>query len=104
MKKLIVIYDSENGPTLPDSKYRTAAENVALDFTNGEASVEVLTGSADFIDELRIQVLRHNLKPTELEFHYKEHVMTVNAKGRMSHWPEGFCDFSIMRLAELARG
>lgn len=91
-----IIAEWDDNVSLPDSKVNEWAKSVVK---NGVELVKV--GTATMVNALRLEVFRGNLKPVDLEFHFRGHVIKSDKDGRLDNWPDGFGDVWDKQLEEL---
>ena len=82
-----VVYDPINGEAIPDGSVMDFALNLP------EKGIVTVSNEIVFL-AIRVLIIREQLDYKDIQFMYKEEVLSVNEKGRPSHWPNGFCDLS----------
>ena len=98
---LRIIYDPLDGEAVADGK---ASEWVSKRLihrltTNGDLTVTV--GTEVMINEFRLAVVDKKIKPEEMVFIFKDHILTIREGGRINKWPCGFCDTLVHQLARM---
>lgn len=92
-----VIWDNE--VSIPDAKVDEWAATVVKHGLN-----EVRAGTVSMINAIRLEVIRGNIKHTDVTFSFKDRIIHINKHGTLSAWPEGFADKHIAQTMEIMRG
>lgn len=82
---LTITYSKEGKPN-SDGKSRELAKEIVKKGQDYETSTESL------IDAFRVMLYQMELSPEDIQYKYKGEIIPVDADGRFSHYPEGFCD------------
>jgi hypothetical protein len=115
--RLFVEFDGYDGIAVPDGKASEYVANVLRTVTKEFAQedlypdeiidpVKVRVGTSLMIDFFRLAVVSGSLKPEHIKFVFKDHkdsknLLEVDENGRLSRYPEGFCDHTTEVLAKL---
>lgn len=66
-----------------------------------EHDVKVATSSEMLVLAIRVLVRRGEIPWNMVEFHFENHVLNIDANGKIWKWPTGFCDTFDNLLTEL---
>jgi hypothetical protein len=116
--KLFVEFDAYDGIAVPDGRAAAYVTKILQNVTNEFAQeelypdeiidpIKVRVGTSLIIDYFRLAVVAGSLKPEEIKFTVKNHlgekqILDINEKGRLSRWPENFCNHTVDVLSKLA--
>lgn len=98
----IVIYDPENGKTVPDSKVE---QEVLFDYVESKSKEahSVRVGNELYISWLRLFVAKGSIPFEEVQLEFKEKQIGLLPSGSITLWPIGFCDNNIKVVSQLGR-
>lgn len=96
-----VIYDADNGFCLQDRKVEDYVMKTLIDNPNGAV---IRVGSHLIINAFRVAVLTNQLAAADIKFEFNGQIITINDAGKLSHWPQGFCDIIDSQLDTLFLG
>lgn len=106
MHKIEITYDPLNGHAVADGECQTVVDNIVLQYRDKMVGRIARTYSTSLIfDMLRLEVVRGNIKHTDIIFMFEGKEVVVNEYGAIVDWPRGFCDHhgdvaeNIIRLA-----
>lgn len=99
---LNVIFDPIGGVCVPDSMLLDYAEEVISSYMHGGNNT-ITVGSSLIIDAMRVVLLRWRLSKDSVCFHFNGEKIYIKDNGRLSHYPEGFCDAQRKLIVELLK-
>jgi len=85
-----VIEFHPDGDAVADAR----AERCALDFLLSDVSQNIRVSTDNFITAVRVLVCEGKFPHDQVEFRYEDHRMIPDRHGRLSNWPNGFCDYN----------
>lgn len=97
--KLKLIYNPHSGAVVPDGRINECVDGL-LDMAK-ETPIIYTFGSDAVFDEIRARVAEGHLDPSLITVEFKEHVMTIDKNGRLSKWPNDFCDVTSQVLRRI---
>lgn len=90
-----ITYDAVNGTPVADGK----AEKFALELAQNETDFVVATDN--LITATRALIYEGSISHESVCFVFQDRIIPTDKNGRISHWPNGFCDYLdnwLMRL------
>lgn len=101
MKKLTVNYKQIGGHVFPDGESEKWVELVIKTFFKRKENVKISVSSALLIRFFLLKICQGSISKDEIEFTFDEKTLEHNEYGRISHWPEGYCDIPIKAVEKL---
>lgn len=96
---LIVTYDANCGEAIRDGEVEG---RVQRDIENSfENNLNIVVASELYINHLRLAVREKRILRENIQLFFNNEPIEMNDKGRIKHWPQGFCDgfgISLQRL------
>lgn len=115
--RLFVEFDAYNGLAVPDGKVGEYVSKTLKTVTNEFAQedlypdeiidpIKVRVGTNLMIDYFRLAVVSGSIKPEHIKILFtggtgEKITMDVDENGRLSRWPDGFCDHTCDVLSKL---
>lgn len=99
---LNVIFDPISGTCVPDAMLLEYAEEVVSSYMHGGNNT-ITVGSSLIIDAIRVIFVRWRLSNNDVCFHYNNEKIFMKDSGKLSHYPEGFCDAQRKIIVELLK-
>lgn len=61
---------------------------------NDSEDIEMSIGNFLVLEEIRARVAENKIDCNKIQFKFAptQEIIKINEKGRLSHWPDGFCD------------
>ena len=97
---LIITYDPINGKVIPDGLIKGWADEVVKDYKK-VIDMNIIISSSVMIDATRVLIMKGKLDYKETIYRFRGLDLGVDKNGRLSVWPEGFCDIYGNILEEL---
>lgn len=102
MPELTVIYRQKGGLVFSDGEVEEGATNLWLHRNDSPSSSVVCISTGLVVDALRVMVNENKIPSDEILFQYNNEVITCDADGRLSPWPNGFNDKTLDLLMRLS--
>lgn len=99
-KPLRLVWDPLEGVAFPEGRVVEEAARFLDEWREGKRT-ELVFGQDQVLNEFRIRVSKKMLEPSDLEIVVNGEVIEINDKGRLNHWPQGFCDLIERQLSRL---
>jgi hypothetical protein len=88
---LTVIYDPIEGDAYPDGKTKEVVYAIVEKANQEDLTVTVSTEL--FIQRVRVAINKGIIDHTKVIIKFKDTILQPDKKGKLSQWPEGFCDY-----------
>ena len=100
---LTVIYAPAQAVNLiPDGYVQECAAQLAARMRASAKPDQVFTTCQEtVVAAIRLAVKRGDIHHAAIQFAFKDELIAIDAEGRLSTWPEGFCDASDRIVAGL---
>lgn len=98
---LRVVFNPFHGDAVADGRVAEYVNKQIGEFQANPGSMEIVIGVSTILYELRLRVLRGELRHDMLCFVFDNTEILVNEYGKLSAWPEGFADCLDKYLSEL---
>jgi len=101
--KLKIVYE-ENGRSFSDFEIEETVRRLWDKYREekcGAFTLRVSTGN--IILMFRVLITEGVIPSENIEFEYKNQVLTPNRKGRLDFWPNGFCDQTQKLLGRMLK-
>ena len=89
---LTIIYDPNEGLTLPDAKIEAYVRDFYADHARNPQECSFCVASELFIQAARALVAEGVIPHDDVAFIFKGEILRPNEGGLLPHWPNGFCD------------
>lgn len=94
---LYIEFDAANGTAIPDG----LAESYVQALIDNPPDSPFMVSSSIFIQALRVAVKEGRLQHSDVIIIFDSEPITIDSKGALSKWPEGFCSHEIDFLSKL---
>lgn len=97
-----VAYDPVNGLVWPDAEIASVVSTFINEHKESPSvQFTIVVGSEMVIHEFRCNVATKVITPDEIEIQFNGNKLSMDQRGRIDHWPTGFCDVYNRQLGTL---
>lgn len=99
---MLTIEYHDNGLAIPDVFVEGYARDMCRDYMANKEDIYRMVSNETLILAFKLMVLEEEIPNNELQFIYKDDIITISRNGDLSHYPKGFCEVEMGILKKLS--